>query len=408
MSQNITTTSRVTMEFAIDWQEGGIRHQDCLTANQVNFWRDILDPGFLRQITGKMAGEKAELTIRAAEFLQPYSEKKRQQIRAEQFVQADPYGNPVVLREGRFYPQMLLRGVDGVFGRSVLPFRLLSIEDEHLTIDLNHPLAGRDLTFSGRVIAIHPEGRERGGRCEHWLERLCTDGPGMQVGGHMNLNDWLSPGSMERADSRPDEIFYRQPRLVHHLDEAARKRLTASYGRLIAPGSRVLDLMASWHSHLPETLELDELTVLGMNDDELRQNHRATSRLVFDLNGNKPLPFDDASYDAVTISASIEYLTDPLHTLYEVARILRPGGILAIGFSNRWFPPKAIRVWTELHEFERLGLVTAMVSTTKAFSRIQTSSHRTEVQPFFGAPGETTAGNPLYMVWAWRGERNEL
>jgi hypothetical protein len=117
----------------------------------------------------------------------------------------------------------------------------------------------------------------------------------------------------------------------------------------------VLDLMASWESHLPADHGLGEIVGLGLNEEELNANRLFGDHLVHDLNREPRLPFDDASFDAVICSLSVEYLTQPFEAFAEVARVLRPGGRFITTFSNRWFPPKVIRTWEQLHEFERLG-----------------------------------------------------
>lgn len=57
-------------------------------------------------------------------------------------------------------------------------------------------------------------------------------------------------------------------------------------------------------------------------------------------------------------SPSVEYLTRPLEVFREIARVLEPGGLCVVVFSHRWFPDQAVRDLTELHEFERVSLVT--------------------------------------------------
>lgn len=34
----------------------------------------------------------------------------------------------------------------------------------------------------------------------------------------------------------------------------------------------------------------------------------------------------------------------PLEVFAEIVHVLKPGGVLAVTFSNRWFPPKVIKV----------------------------------------------------------------
>ena len=36
------------------------------------------------------------------------------------------------------------------------------------------------------------------------------------------------------------------------------------------------------------------------------------------------------------------------HMLHALSRLLRPGGRFVVTFSNRWFPPKVIKVWQDV------------------------------------------------------------
>ena len=62
--------------------------------------------------------------------------------------------------------------------------------------------------------------------------------------------------AFDRQDDGDDLGFYAPPRLVTHIDEAAVGALTSLYRDSIPAGGRVLDLMSSWVSHLPD----DDLT----------------------------------------------------------------------------------------------------------------------------------------------------
>jgi demethylmenaquinone methyltransferase/2-methoxy-6-polyprenyl-1,4-benzoquinol methylase len=57
---------------------------------------------------------------------------------------------------------------------------------------------------------------------------------------------------------------------------------------------------------------------------------RATGRDVELVEGRaEELPFPDASFDALTFTYLLRYVDDPLATLRELARVVRPGGTIA-------------------------------------------------------------------------------
>ena len=152
-----------------------------------------------------------------------------------------------------------------------------------------------------------------------------------------------------RVDESNDSDFYREPRLVTHIDDAAIAALSDHYAATLPPvlteGGRLLDLMSSWVSHYPDDLDAARVAGLGMNPEELRRNPQLTERTVHDLNADPALPYGDAEFDAVTIAVSVQYLTQPLEVLREIGRVLRPGGICIVSFSNRCFPTKAVYLW---------------------------------------------------------------
>jgi SAM-dependent methyltransferase len=159
-----------------------------------------------------------------------------------------------------------------------------------------------------------------------------------------------------RLDESEDRLFYGEPRLVLHIDAATVAALTQAYREELAPGARLLDLMSSWVSHLPDEVAFGRVAGLGMNEAELAANPRLSERVVQDLNAEPRLPFADASFDAVLCAVSIQYLTRPVEVLREVARVLRGGGKLLIATSHRMFPTKAIAAWHGLGPADRLRL----------------------------------------------------
>jgi SAM-dependent methyltransferase len=130
----------------------------------------------------------------------------------------------------------------------------------------------------------------------------------------------------------------------------------------------ILDLMASWDSHIPASLRARRIVGLGLNENELTANPRLTERVIHDLNADPRLPFPDNTFDAVLNTVSVDYLVKPFEVFGEVARILKPGGLFLVTFSNRMFPEKAVKIWQESDEKERLELVRRFFESTPGFS----------------------------------------
>jgi hypothetical protein len=189
----------------------------------------------------------------------------------------------------------------------------------------------------------------------------------------------LPAGAFRRIDEAADELFYAPARLVTHIDDAAIAALTAFYRGLLPEGGTVLDLMSSWVSHLPPEIAYAEVIGHGMNEEELAANPRLDRRFVQDLNREPCLPLADRSIDAATICVSIQYLQRPVAVLREVARVLRPGGPLAISFSNRCFWTKAVAIWRGLDDAGHARLV-ELYLVHAGFERVGTRQLREWVE----------------------------
>lgn len=165
------------------------------------------------------------------------------------------------------------------------------------------------------------------------------------------------PEAFAKSDPSPDPLFYRQPRFVTHIDDAAIAAVTNLYSDVVPAGGTILDLMSSWVSHLPEDMTFARVIGHGLNASELAANPRLTQHFVQDLNAAPHLSLDRASVDTVLICVSVQYLQRPIDVLSDVARVLRPGAPVVIIFSNRCFPTKAVAIWNALDGVARARLV---------------------------------------------------
>ena len=178
----------------------------------------------------------------------------------------------------------------------------------------------------------------------------------------------LSPDQRLKLDPTDDTYFYDVPRFVTHVDDGFIKQLTELYRDRLKPGSRVLDLMSSWVSHLPGNLIFSHVEGHGMNEEELAKNPRLDHYFVQNLNKNPALPFEDETFDAVLITVSVQYLEYPEAVFSEIQRLLTPGGIAIVSFSNRMFFNKAIQAWRDGADSDRLDLVQSYFSNTPGFN----------------------------------------
>lgn len=190
----------------------------------------------------------------------------------------------------------------------------------------------------------------------------------------------LLPEQRTKLDPTNDSLFYDYPRFVTHVDDHFIAQLTTLYRDRLTPQTRILDLMSSWVSHLPEEMPFAHVEGHGMNGEELAKNPRLDHYFVQNLNENTTLPFEDESFAAVLNCVSVQYLQYPDQVFAEVARVLEPGGIVIISFSNRMFYQKAIAAWREGTESSRVQLVQRYIRAIPAFAEPEVI-HQTSPTP---------------------------
>ncbi|PIA64344.1 hypothetical protein AQUCO_00100075v1 [Aquilegia coerulea] len=171
----------------------------------------------------------------------------------------------------------------------------------------------------------------------------------------------------QRFDESPDTVFYETPRFVTHIDDPAIAALTKYYSKVFppsnTPGVSLLDLCSSW--------------VL-------------TEYVVQDLNKDPKLPFEDNSFDVITNVVSVDYLNKPIDVFKEMYRILKPGGLAIMSFSNRCFWTKAISIWTSTGDAEHAMIVGSYFHYAGGYEPPQA----VDISP---NPGRS---DPMYIVYS--------
>jgi demethylmenaquinone methyltransferase/2-methoxy-6-polyprenyl-1,4-benzoquinol methylase len=102
------------------------------------------------------------------------------------------------------------------------------------------------------------------------------------------------------------------------------------------PGSWVLDV-ATGTGLVARELARKNVRILGLDQSaqmvargqaEVRRRG-LDDRIRFTLGQAQSLPFADQTFDAVTFTYLLRYVDDPAATVAELARVLRPGGVMA-------------------------------------------------------------------------------
>ncbi|MEI7771246.1 MAG: methyltransferase domain-containing protein [Chloroflexales bacterium] len=210
----------------------------------------------------------------------------------------------------------------------------------------------------------------------------------------MRLENCFPPDYFRRYDESDDRHFYLYPRLTAHIDEPACLAIGQLFREELPPGGRILDLMSSYHSHLPADLLVSHVVGLGLNEEELRLNDRLDQYLVHDLNTTPALGFPDASFDAAVCTVSVQYLTRPIEVFVEIGRVLRPGAPFIVTFSNRCFPSKAVQIWVSTSDAQHVALVKQYFARSDRFTDIRgldRSPHRWLSDPLFAVVGRRSA-----------------
>jgi SAM-dependent methyltransferase len=210
--------------------------------------------------------------------------------------------------------------------------------------------------------------------------------------------------SFKRDDEGDDALFYGKDRFVSHLDSLALQTVEDVIGSLVTEENPlILDLMAGWDSHIPVSIKAAKVIGLGLNENELKENKALDEYIIQDINKDPILPFKDAYFDAVINTVSVDYMTRPLDVFREIGRILKPGGLLLVIFSNRMFPEKAVKMWKDATEDERVIIVEELFKESGFFGRTSLFVSRGKPRPADDKyASEGIPSDPVYAVYADR------
>jgi len=390
------------VKFTAQWNNESGSHTAIQHVEKFNVWRDIdlLPEPLKKDILHQPLGKGGDHQFATGDVVSAWQSSQLYTLPLKNFHGLLPNGTLIEPKSGRFYPKGWIKGVKDVYKDNMFPIRVVEVTDKEVVVDFNHSLSSYDINLNVEIIDIFPPSDEHGGRCNDIVEEFLCNGPGMQMPVNDTSTDFNVENIFARIDETDDNVFYEKERKVHHLDAYARKTISEIYASAIKPGDRVLDLMSSWESHLAEDLENIKVSGLGMNGIELQANRMLDDYLLHDLNKDPLVPYANETFDVVICTASVEYLINPIKVFEQINRVLKPGGQCIMTFSNRWFPSKSIMLWSEIHEFERVGLVMEYFKQSGWQGAINTLSskglHRPIDDPHYA---KTQVSDPVYAVW---------
>ncbi|CAN4079179.1 unnamed protein product [Withania somnifera] len=184
----------------------------------------------------------------------------------------------------------------------------------------------------------------------------------------------LSQEGRTKLNILPDREFYAYPRFVTHVDDRFISNLTNLY--------------------------------------RASKNPRLDYFFVKDLNKDQKLEFENCNFDAVLCTVSVQYLQQPEKVFAEVFRILRPGGIFIVSFSNRLFYEKAISAWRDGTGYGRVQLAVQYFQCVEGFTQTEVirklptdddqenKSPVNRIMQFIGLL--SASSDPFYAVIAYR------
>ena len=388
----------MNINFQLKWTSHAAEHTDDFLIQNVDLENDILPTGFNEALTSLTIGESYTQKIQAKDLLgEGYSSDKVITFDSELFDGQfkNQYSPPMLYR---FYPSAIAwQGLDAS-EKDYSPFRLIAKNQDEMRADRNHPLAKYYLTLTATLVEqcdkTDVSASKNNVVSKKDIARLITSkGPGMQAP--------FEFGDPIFFDDYPFKNKTTPDLTTPYLDSSASEEIAKLHSQLLPKHSKVLDVMSNGNSHLDVKYETGLLVGIGSNEKKLSENKRLDTYQVQDLNEISTLPFETNSFNDAICTMSIEYLTDPLVVMKEIARVVNPGGKCIITFSDNWIPDQATHLWGQLHPFERMQLVLEYFRKTELFHELNTFSKRGLPRPKDDKYIiEKPLSSPIFAVWA--------
>lgn len=357
-----------SIDFKLEWKSAFATHTDNYFIAKVDLNSDKLPGDLAKELIDLKVGESCSHTYPAIAILEEdYSNDNVIHFDSSLFNQNFKGQNsPPILY--RFYPSAIAFEGLKTDPKNYTPFRIISINDENIVADTNHPLAQYYLTLTALKSEEYDYPELNDKRRKNIGKLITSRGPGMQAP--------FEYGDSVFFNTYPFEAKNKQISPKTNIDSTASEQIKQLYSNLLPKYSKVLELNSDEDSFLSEDLKTGFLAGVGTNETNLSANSRLDTYQVQNLNENTVLSFVDNSFDHAICTLSIETLTNPIAILKEVARIVASGGKLIITFTDNAPASHAILLWGQLHPFERVQLVVEYLRLTGLFTDLNTHTQR--------------------------------
>ena len=156
MTNRVENNSLVSLKLTAKWQDKSNEHFAIHYFHKFNIWRDIdlLPQQLIDDIIQKTVGEGTWHSFLADEIIASLDKNKLFTIPEKNFIGRFRNGQAIIPKVGRFYPRGMIDGIDNIFHEDILPLRIISIDNEQILVDCNHPLVEKTIEIKVDILSI--------------------------------------------------------------------------------------------------------------------------------------------------------------------------------------------------------------------------------------------------------------
>ena len=154
--ESITRTSRVGALLSVNWQSSHATHIDRRYVDNINVWRDYFPAELETRLEGCSIGETLSHCYEPGEALPEFSAAQIHKVKQQQFNRNFSSQISLEPRLGRFYPRGIFENIAGNYRSNYQPCRIIDLDDDSITTDFNHPLAGHTIEFEVEILSVAP------------------------------------------------------------------------------------------------------------------------------------------------------------------------------------------------------------------------------------------------------------